>query len=161
MLPLNCRVEDNSPAVRDETHPEIDVFDGRLGESDLIKPAKREEDLSADCPEAGPKGCRGTGTPLMNVVVKEVPEIGNHAGRRRIVVIGSEDCGEIRVEVECTTDSQKRIRVDFDIRVDEYEDIAACLTGADISGLTGAGGYRCFDNDQLLRRLGGCMYRGD
>ena len=161
MLPLDRRIEDDSTAVRDQTHAEIDVLDRRLGETELIEPAERDEELSADRPEASPESCRWTGTLLMNVVVKKVAKVGDHAVGCRIVVVGAKHRTEISVGFEGSPDANKRVRVDFDIRVDEDDDIAARTKGADIPGLTGAGGHRPIDDNELLRRFNAGLYGRD
>ena len=161
MFPLKCGIKDDAAARGDEAHAEIDVFHGGLGKAELVEPTKPEEAVSADRPEAGPERRRGTGALLMNVVVKEVAKVGDHPVGRRIVVVRAKDRVEIRVSLERPPDAHESVRVDFDIGVDEDKDIAMRLTGAEISGLTRAGGRWRFDDDQLLGGLDACLDRGE
>jgi hypothetical protein len=59
------------------------------------------------------------------VMVEQVPEIRDQCPAFRLVVIGAEDADKTRIMSEGATDPLEDIRVDLDVRVDEYEDV--CL----------------------------------
>jgi hypothetical protein len=124
MLSLNCGVENDAPARGDETHAEIDVLYGGLGEAELVEPAKPEERVSANRTEAGPeRGC-GAGALLMYVVVKEVAKVGDQPVGCRIIVVRAKDGVDALVRLERQPDAQKSVGMDLDIGVDEHDDVA-------------------------------------
>src|SRR2546425_1053972 len=78
-------------ASRPQAIPELDVLDGRPGESSGVESPDLVEHRAPDGPASCPE-CRRVGVaPLVHEVVKEVPVSGDHATATRPRVVRAED----------------------------------------------------------------------
>src|SRR5206468_6471750 len=118
------RVEKDSPAVGHQAHPEIDVFDARLGEASLVEAAGREKHVAPESSEAAPEGAGAPLCPLMHVMVEQVPETRDQRFAFRLVVVGAEHADKIRIVSKDLTDPREDVGVDLDVRVDEHENLS-------------------------------------
>jgi uncharacterized protein (UPF0261 family) len=84
------------------------------------------------------------------VMVKKVPKVGDNASASRIVVVGAEDRGEALVIVEGTANTGECVVVNLDVGVDEDEDVAARLPGAEIARARRTEVMGPVDDDQLF-----------
>src|SRR5215218_4070204 len=79
VLAENRRIESHATSLRVEAHPELDVLHRGLWKPLFVKSAERQEDVTPDGTETSPEGRRGSGALLMDMMVEEVPEVGDHS----------------------------------------------------------------------------------
>ena len=87
------------------------------------------------------------------MVVEQVPEAGDEAGRFGLVVVGAEERRKPGLVLEGGPDAAKGVGVHDDVGVDEHEHLAACARRALVPRRRRSGAVRGVDDDQLLRRL--------
>jgi hypothetical protein len=134
-----------APAARNRIHsPPV-----RRGH---VEPAGRLEGVAADRAETCPERARLAGRLLVDVVVQEVAEARDRAGRLGVVVVGPEDGGQFGIAVEMRADALEGAGVDNDVGVDEDEDLAACAACALVARVCGPGPRRAAHHHQLLWR---------
>ena len=102
VLSLNRWIEDDATSLCVEAHAELDVLHRGLREPLFVEPPKRQEDVTPDRAQPGPERRRSSSAFLVDVMVEEVPEIGDDALGTGIVIVGTEDRREARVVFEST-----------------------------------------------------------
>src|SRR5262249_17620701 len=127
-----------------EAHPELDVLDGVLDET-----AGLDERLAAEGPKAGPKRRDPPAGFLMDEVVQEVPEAGDHSALGGIIV-RAEDRDELGIALECRANALQRVGMHLDVRVDEHDDVTGRTSRAEIPRYGRADSRRLDDGVELV-----------
>jgi hypothetical protein len=154
VLSLNRWIEDDATSLCVEAHPELDVLHRGLREPLFVETAKRQKDVTPDRAEPCPERRGSSSAFVMDVMVEEIPEIGDDAGGSGIVIVGAEDRGEARVVLEGAANPGECVAVHLDVRVDENEHIACRLPRAEVSSGCGTEVAGPVDDDELLRDAG-------
>ncbi len=123
VLSLNRGIEHNPLALHSEAPPEFDVLNARVREAMLVKTADAKEFLAPDGSQTGPKRRGRSGGRVVDMMVKEIAEVRNKPAGMRIVVIRSE--AALSSGGEGSANPPKGISMDYDVRIDEDEDVAA------------------------------------
>ena len=161
VLSLNSRVEENAFALRVKAHAELDVLYGWEREASFVESAEVVEDVAPDRAEPGPEGGRDSGVLLVDVVVEQVAEVGDNAGRPRFVIVGAKDRRQIRVVVKGAPYPNEDVFVHLDVGIDEDQDVPARLPGRKVACGRRPEVAGLFDDDQLLGSRRGAPNRGD
>ncbi len=74
----------------------------------------------------------------MNEVVHQIAVLREEVLLGRCIVVGADDCGDVRIGIEAPCDLSQRIGPYLDIRVREEEQRAVSFLGAEIPGSGGA-----------------------
>ena len=121
-----------------------------MRKSFLVETTQLEEDVATDSSEPGPKGRGDPGVLLMDVMMKQVSEVGDDATFTRIVVVGAENGRKAGIAIEGAPDPGESVLVDLDVGIDEDENVALGSPRAEIprARRTESGGL--VDDDQLL-----------
>jgi hypothetical protein len=159
VLALDRWVEQDAAAVPVEAHAELDVLDRREWVTALVEAAESEEGFAPDGAETGPERRRGTGALVVDVMVEEVAEVGDDPTPAGVVVVRSEDGGELGVVLERLADSREDVVVHLDVGVDEDDDVRRRLPCAEIPRGGRTEMSRLVDDDHLLGSRRGAVDR--
>ncbi len=86
----------------------------------------------------------------MNVVMQQIPK-GRHRGPHyRAIVVRPEHSREPRVVYEPVAQTNKHVRMNDDVSVDEDDNVAGRFRSPIVARLAGAGERRFLDDDDLL-----------
>jgi predicted glycosyltransferase len=128
MLALDLGVERDRESPRSYAHPEFDVLDARPPEAFGIKPAKGAKDVAPNRAEPSPESGCATSAKVVDVVVEEISEVGDRAAALGCVVVRPEDRCQLRIRLERVPDALERVRVHFNVRIDEHEYVRRCAS---------------------------------
>ena len=156
VLPLDRRIELDPPPGARDARTEIHVLEPL---EICVEATRSDERLSANGAKPRPKRRYDAGRRLVHVVMKEIAERGDGARPVGHVVVRPEDRGKSWIAFERRTEPAKDIGMHFDVRVDEHQDLAACLLGPVVSRVRGRRHQRWADNDHFLGR-GLCRTNG-
>jgi hypothetical protein len=159
MLPLNRRVEEDAATVSTEAHAELDILDRREREPFLVEAANLDECVAANGSQPGPEGGRESGAFVVHMMVEQVAKVRHDPSAARIVIVGSEDCRQLRVVLEQRPDPNKSVGVHLDIGVNEDQHIAVRAPRTEVPSGSWAEVGRLVDDDHLLRRRSGARHR--
>jgi hypothetical protein len=129
-------------------------------ETALVEAAHPGEDVPPNGPQPCPERRRGAATPLMYVVVQEVPEVGHDAAVTWVVVIRAEYSGKCRIFGVSRPDSGEDVCVHLNIGVDEDDYVTAGAPHACVPRSGGTEARRPVDDDDFLWRVCGPLDRG-
>lgn len=150
VLALDSRIEDHRPPVRMKATAELYVLHRRAVEALLVEAPELEEDVPTNCSQSSPEGRGRSSRSVMDVMVKEVTEVGYETPAAGIVVIRAEDRHETGVEIEGIPDSGKYVSMHLDVGIDEYEHFTSRPLRTDVACSRGAESCRLLDEDELL-----------
>lgn len=150
MFSLDLGVEHHPEPVRRQAHPEVDVFDARVREALFVEAACGLEGISTDGAETGPERRSRAGTELVNVVVKQVPEVGDSSVAFGLGVVGAEDGYQARVGLERPPKAPEGVRMNLDVGVEEDEHLRLRTTGSFVAPGGRPESARFVHNDDLF-----------
>jgi hypothetical protein len=125
----------------------------------FVEAARGLESISADGAETGPERRRGAGTQLVDVVVKEVPEVGDATVALGLGVVGAEDGCHTSVGIERPPKTLERVRMNLDVGVEEDEHLRCGATCSFIARGGRAKSTRFVDDDDFFGSFLGAMNR--
>ena len=157
---LDAWIERDAPPGSAETCTEVDVFDRGVRKAAFVEAVDAEEGIAPYGAKARPEGRGATRTGLMDVVMQQVAKVGHDAALSRIVVVRAEDRGQVGLGLERPPDPHERVRVHLDVGVDEDENLPARTLRAVVARAGRSATRGLVDDDDLLRRRGGCVNCG-
>ena len=153
MLDLQRLVEQDAMTGKLDAVSQFNIFNTRTVIFLFVEAAQIAEDISPDRPAGPPKSGRFFPGVLMYVMMEQVAVLGQEIILGGGIVIGTEECSDIRSVAKDFPEFTDRIRFDRDIGIDKKQDIASGLCGAEVTGFTGSPLGTGFQNHNIAHGI--------